>query len=606
MKRQRKILALVAGAVATAMMLAACSDPSNPDSSSSAPSAGSATSAAPTDTAGGDQSSAAGPSSSAGTGDSGQSSSGSSAAPTSGGGSGSAEGASGTPAEDGKADASAAGTLNLFMYQKPNGLFNPLKGASGPDQEVISLVYEGLMTPDPSGKLVPLLADGMPTVSADAKTFTFKIKKGLKWSDGQPVTSKDVLFTYTRSADPNMDKGQYAWYTTVEGIDDYASGKAKTISGFSAPDDYTFVMKLTTPNVGIVGLIGAVGILPEHVVGKLPIKTFTDDPYFAKPTVGTGPFTVAEFKTDQYVHLTANPNFRYQVGVKDVFIKILTSDVATQQLQTGEIDATTIAPVDLDVVKGFAGVKVDAIDTPGFVRAAWNQSQERFKDPKVLQAFLYGTDRKSIVDGALKGQATVRNSVFGPPWQSPDLNQYPYDPAKAKQLLQEAGWDSSKPVELSWISAGNPDRDAAAQVMQNQLKNVGIDIKLNQVQSSWFSTEVPAGKFDMIIYGGGDYTSEPANVIPITTCQEPGKGPNNGLYCNKDFTAAAMKANQTTDLAERTSLYQAASKLENADPSQMWLFSPKNLWAVSDKFQNYQPTPLGASWFEAWNWKKAS
>lgn len=605
MKRQRKIMALVAGAVASALILGACSDPSNPVTASSTPAA-SATSAA--STAAGDTSSA-GAASSAATGGSESPAASSEASGSAGGTDGGAAaggGATGTPAEAGKADANAAGTLNLFMYQKPKGLFNPLAGASGPDQEVISLVYEGLMTPDPSGKLVPLLADGTPEVSADAKTFTFKIKKGLLWSDGQPLTSKDVLFTYTRSADPNMEKGQFAWYTDVEGIADYASGKAKTISGFSTPDDQTFQIKLTKPNIGILGQIGAVGILPEHVVGKLPIKTFADDPYFAKPTVGSGPFTVAEFKTDQYVHLTANPNFRYQVGVKDVFIKILTSDVATQQMQTGELDATTIAPVDLDTVKGFAGVKVVTVETPGFVRAAWNQSQKRFQDPKVKQAFLYGTDRKSLVEGALKGQATVRNSVFGPPWQADDLNQYPYDPAKAKQLLTEAGWDSSKSVDLAWISAGNPDRDAAAAVMQNQLKNIGINLKLDQVQGSWFSTNVPLGKFDMIIYGGGDYTSEPANVIPITSCQEPGKGPNNGLFCDKAYQEVIVKANETTDAAARKAAYQKASEMENANPSQMWLYTPKSLWAVSDKFLNYQAAPLSASWFEAWKWKKAS
>ncbi|WP_029138702.1 ABC transporter substrate-binding protein [Nakamurella lactea] len=596
MKRQRKMLAMVAGIVAAAMVLSACSDPSNPaDETTSAatgqtssPAAGTTEASSAADTAATSGGTAA-----------------TSAATT--GGAEATEGTTGTPAEAGQAAANATGTLNLFMYQKPNGFFNPLHGASGPDQEVISLVYEPLLIASPSGALVPDLADGTPTISSDAKTFTFKIKKGVLWSDGQPLTSKDVLFTYTRAADPNMDLSRAATlFSTVEGIDDFASGKAKTISGFSTPDDQTFVIKLTEPNVGFLGQIGTIEILPEHVVGKLPIKTFTQDPYFAKPTVGTGPFTVAEFKTDQYVHLTANPNFRYQVGVKDVFLKILTSDVATQQLQTGELDLTNIAPVDLDVVKGFDGVTVDTIDTAGFVRAAWNQSQKRFQDPKVLQAFLYGTDRKSIVEGAIKGQGIVRNSVFGPPWQAADLNDYPYDPDKAKQLLTEAGWDSSQPVELAWISAGNPDRDAAAQVMQNQLKNVGINIELKQVQASWIPDHVSVGKFDMFMYGGGDYTAEPASVIPITSCQEPGKGPNNGLYCNKEFSALLTKANQENDLAARTKLYQQASKIENEDPSQMWLYSPKSLWAVGKTFQGFQPQALANSWFEPWNWKKAS
>ena len=596
MRRHRKILAMVVGTVALATAMAACSDPTNPAPTSSAASVSSPSSGSPTSSgAGRSEASSAIASSATATG--GNDPAGNPGGP----------GATGNTAQAGQAAAGASGTLNLFMYQKPNGLFNPLAPASGPDQEVISLVYEALLTTDPTtGELVPLLADGQPQISPDAKTFTFRLKKNLVWSDGSPVTSNDVLFTYTRAADPNDEKGPFNLFSTVVGIDDFASGKAKVISGFSTPDNLTFVVKLTTPNVGFLGQIAQFGILPEHVVGSLPAKTFAEDPYFRKPTVGTGPFQVAEFSTDQFVHLTANPDFRYQIGVKDVFLKILSSDVATQQLQTGEIDATSLAPVDIDTVKGFNGVQVKTVDTPGFVRAAWNQSQKRFQDPRVKQAFLYGTDRKSLVTGALKGQAVIRNSVLGSQWQATNLNQYPYDPAKAKTLLTAAGWDSSQPVDLAWISAGNPDRDAAAAIMQNQLKNVGINIKLNQVQGSWFSTNVPLGKFDMVIYGGGDYSSNPANVIPITSCQQPGKGPNNGLYCDKAYQAVVEQANQTTAADARKALYLKASTMENEDPSQMWLYTPKTLWALSDKFEGFTPQPLATAWFQAWNWKKAA
>ncbi|NNG35763.1 ABC transporter substrate-binding protein [Nakamurella aerolata] len=605
----------MAAGVALALTTTACSsDPTNPNTGGN--NAGAGTTTAPagsgadggqTAASGADSGSGAAGSGAPGSGASG-SGAGASGAPSSGGAGAGAGGAgpTGEPAQPGQAAADAKGTLNLFMYQKPNGLFNPLAGASGPDNEVISLMYQPLLGTDAkTGQLVPELAESMPEVSDDAKTFTFKLKKGLTWSDGKPFTSKDVLTTYQFAANPTMENGPFVNFTQVDGYKDLESGKSKTISGITAPDDSTIVIKLSEPSNGLVNIIASIRILPDHVISKLPIKTFTQDPYFRAPKVGIGPFIVDKYDTDQQVHLTANPNFRYKIGVKDVFLKILTSDVATQQLQTGEIDVSNIAPVDMETVKGFNDVSVTAKEAPGFVRAVWNQSQDRFKDPRVKQAFFYGVDRKAIVEGALQNQGVVRNSVYGAPWQAPDLDQYPYDPEKAKQLLADAKFDTSKPIKLSWIAGGNPDRDAAAQIIQNQLKQVGLNIQLDQVQGSWFSENVPKAKFDMVIYGGGDYTSNPYNAIPITSCQKPGGGPNNGLYCNQKYQDTAIKADRATTPEEAKSLYQQASKMENEDPSQMWLYSPKIVWATSGKVQNFvPPLDLGANWWEPWKWTK--
>lgn len=603
---QRRSLAVVAAGVAFALTATACSnDPTNPNTGGD--NAGAGTTTAPAGSNGaGTQPGAAG-SGAAGAGAAGSGAQGSGAPSSGDAGTGAAgAGPTGEPAQPGQAAAAAKGTLNLFMYQKPNGLFNPLAGASGPDNQVISLMYEPLLGTDAkTGQLVPELAAAMPEVSDDAKTFTFKLRDGLTWSDGKPFTSKDVLTTFQYAADPTMENGPYVAFEQVEGFKDLESGKSKTISGITAPDDKTIVIKLAEPSNGLVNIIASIRILPDHVIKDLPVKTFTRDPYFRAPKVGIGPFVVNKYDTDQQVHLTANPNFRYKVGVKDVYLKILTTDVATQQLQTGEIDVSNISPVDMETVKGFNDVTVVSQEAPGFVRAAWNQSQDRFKDPKVKQAFLMGVDRKSIVEGALQGQGVVRNSVYGPPWQAADLNQYPFDQEKAKQLLAEAKFDTSKPIKLSWIAGGNPDRDAAAQVMQNQLKQIGLNVQLDQVQAQWFTDNVPKGKFDMIIYGGGDYTSNPYNAIPITSCQKPGGGPNNGLYCNRKYQDTAIKADRATTPEEAKSLYQQASKMENEDPSQMWLYSPKIPWAVSGKVQGFvPPLDLGQNWWEPWKWTK--
>ncbi|SDS29555.1 ABC transporter substrate-binding protein [Microlunatus soli] len=499
-----------------------------------------------------------------------------------------------------------SGTINLFMYQKPNGVFGPLASASGPDQQVISLAYDTLMAATPKGELVPAAAASEPKVSDGGKTITFTLRDGLTWSDGKPLTSDDLLFTYTRAADTNAASSQAAYLGGVAGVADYIAGKAKEISGLSAPDEHTFVIKQTEANPALVGQVGMIGILPKHVLEKEPIKDFANNDWFHKPTVTSGPFTFDEYKTDQYVHLTANPKFREPVGVKDVYVKPLTADVATQQLSTGEMDVAWISPNDIDTVKGFQGASVQEVKSTGMVVAGWNQSQKRFADPKVKQAFLYAVDRKGIVKSALAGHGQVRNSVWPEKWSGTDINSYDYDPAKAKQLLKEAKFDFSKPVTLAWIAGGNPDRDAAATVMEQQLNAVGVKLKLKRVQGSYFTDVFTTHKYDMLLYGGGDYGTVPANAGPVTACdQKVPKGPNTGLYCNPELDTAIKAAMLKTDPTEQQAAFEKAAKIENADPALMWLYSLNWVFGVSKRVQNFQPLN-NANYYEPWKWTVTS
>jgi ABC-type transport system substrate-binding protein len=356
----------------------------------------------------------------------------------------------------------------------------------------------------------------------------------------------------------------------------------------------------------VVGRVSTLGIMPEHSLADQPVEEFAKNPWFQAPAVTSGPFTFDEYKTDQYVHLEKNDEFREPVGVDEVYLKPVTADVATQQLSTGEMDIATISPNDVAAVQTFGGVEVEEAKSFGFVRAVWNQDQDRFKDPRVRQAFLMAIDRAGIVDSALAGKGEVRNSVLDPIWSGTDLEAYDYDPDAAKQLLDEAGWDTSQPVELSWIAGSNPDRDAAATVIQDQLKAVGVTVDLNQVQSTYFEGAYRDRTYDMALYGGGDYASEPSNAGPITACDAWNPdGPNNGYYCNEELDGVFAQANAEVDESARASLYEQAAQLENADPSQMWLYSPSTVYGVSDRVQGFVPSSI-TTFFEPWKWTVTS
>lgn len=484
---------------------------------------------------------------------------------------------------------SASGTLNVYLYQKPKQ-FSPLAAANGPDQVVVSLVFDSLLAPDASYKLQPHLAADQPTISSDATTFTFKLRPGLKWSDGKPFTSKDVLFTYNLVANANSGSASAGNYSVVEGYDAVKAGTAKTLSGFSTPDDNTFVIKTIEPNIGLLGLVGVVPIIPEHILGSVPLDQLAKNDFFNNPKVGMGPYQFVAYKTDQYVELRANPNYRSKVNIAKVFLKPVTSDVATAQLGTGEMDIAQISPTDLPTVEKMKNISVIAKAGPGYTRMAWNQTKRQFADARVRQAFLYAVDRKKIVDTVLGGKGTIINSSFMAQALPSGLNDYAYNPEKAKELLKQAGWNPATTVTLAWIP-GQRDRDTSVTVIQSQLQAVGVKVDLKQVQVADLVDSYKTLKFDMVLYGGGAYAVEPWNVRTILGCDTfyPAGG-NIGHFCDKALDQDMQTANKTSDESTRTGLYQKAAQIENDQAAYFWLYTPQTVWAYNTKVKGFQPS----------------
>jgi len=494
-----------------------------------------------------------------------------------------------TKAESTSGDSSASGTLNVYLYQKPKQ-FSPLEADNGPDQVVMSLIFDSLLGPDASYKLQPHLAADQPTISSDATSFTFKLRPGLKWSDGKPFTSKDVLFTYNLLANANSGSASSANYSAVEGYDAVKAGTAKTLSGFSAPDDNTFVIKTSKPNIGLLGLVGVVSMLPEHVLGSVPLDQLAKNDFFNNPKVGMGPYKFVTYKTDQYVELNANRNYRSKVNIAKIFLKPVTSDVATAQLGTGEMDIAQISPTDLPTVQQMKNMAVVAKDGPGYTRIAWNQTKPKFADARVRQAFLYAVDRKKIVNTVLGGKGTVLNSSFMGQALPSGLNDYAYNPTKAKELLKAAGWNSATTVTLAWIP-GQRDRDTSVTIIQSQLKAVGVNVQLKQVQVAEIVDSYTTMKFDIVLYGGGGYATEPWNVHAILGCDAfyPAGG-NLGHFCNKTLDQDMLAANQTADESARMALYQKAAQIENDQAAYFWLYNGQTVWAANTKVKGFQPS----------------
>jgi peptide/nickel transport system substrate-binding protein len=489
------------------------------------------------------------------------------------------------PQESGASGAS----VSIVLYQEPTG-FSPLAPALGANQQVMSMIYQSLMVVDPELRLVPRLAAEVD-VAPNATSFTFHLRKGLKWSDGKPFSSADVLFTHQLLADPKSTSAVAGYY--------------RGVASMTAPDADTFVITTGTPNYGILAQVGVMPILPRHVLGAVPVDRVAGDPFFANPTVGLGPFQFVTYRTGRYVELKANPNFPVRPGIDRVYLKPLTSDVATARLGTGEVDVAPIAPTARPALESFNSLSFKTSADGGFVRIGVNHTQARFADVRVRQALLYGIDRKSIVDKSLPGVGRVRDSSFDPSVSGGGIEKYGYDPDKARQLLTEAGWDSSRTVRLSWIPGSNQDRDAAALAVRSQLAEIGVDVELKRLDTSGVTDMLKKADFDLYLFGGGDYAVDSWNVNAIEGCDT--FYPNGGnivKFCDPALDAKMKQANGTTDENTRLALYREAAAIDNEQVPYLWLYTAGGLWAVNKRVENFQPLdPTGGGFWQPEKWR---
>ncbi|MFC0624173.1 ABC transporter substrate-binding protein [Kribbella deserti] len=481
-------------------------------------------------------------------------------------------------------------TVTTSLAAEPVHL-NPMGPFAAADTAVLTLLQDTLLVANQQGKYLPRLAESW-TISPDAKTFTFRLRPGQVWSDGQPFTAKDVVFTLTSFAHPKVASPQSTRLSNVAGYADLQAGKANTLAGVTAQGADTVQIKLANPDAGFLSLLAAgmyFFILPEHVLGKIEPAKLMKDPWFLKPTVSIGPFTFGELQPDQRVVLNKNPKFRTPVAFDRIILNILKTEVATGQLGTGEIDIAPVGPLERKNVEGLDGVRVESIESPGFNRIALNMRHDYLKDKRVRQALVYGMDRQGAIDAALGGNGKVLNSAFMTEWAKPaGLQEYAYNPDKAKQLLADAKWDPNQ-VLIAPYDPLQTDRAAVLTVLTENLKKIGVKLQPRPFDPS-AGSPLDKGDWDLFLFGGGVYGIDPATLVPILTCEQAyPKGGNIPGYCSAELDKAMSEGARTASQEARAKAYRRAAQIENEDVPYLWTARPMALTGVRDRVQGYVP-----------------
>jgi peptide/nickel transport system substrate-binding protein len=487
--------------------------------------------------------------------------------------------------------AAAQSTISGGFDVGPGGLqgnFNPLSATAG--YTWLSLYFEPLITNDAKlEKFVGALASSY-TVSDDKLTYTFKLVDA-KWHDGKPFTSADVKFTFATAK--NGATG------TV------FAARLGAVASVETPDAKTVVLKLSQPNAGLLATLTQLMMLPEHALKDIPADQLAKHEWWVKTPIGTGPYKFARYVTDQYVELTANADYRAGKPVTDRIINryFANTAAAVAALRSGEIAFTYVEADDVATFRDNAAFRV--IDGNSYVvnYVGFNQETPLFKDVKVRQAVMYAINRDAIIKALYNGAATPANCGYVVDSFVPkDIEKYAYDPAKAKQLLAEAGWDKingSKPITfLTYYNTPQAANVMAA--IQSMLAQVGINVVPRAVDVATYNGLIYAKTPDLtqfpLVYAGLQNGPDPSAInIGLNEKQIPPNGANFLHIRMPDVTAAFDAAMGEVNDSKRFDRYQAVCKAMNKDLPWATMWVANRYGVASKKLVNFTwiPAPAG-------------
>ena len=487
---------------------------------------------------------------------------------------------------------------------------NPMLTADNVSSNRISIQFLSLLDINPDDALAfPSLATQVPTrenggISQDGLTYTFKLRNDVKWHDGQQFTAKDVVFTYQ-----TLMKKELASPRTADLVERIAS--------VSNPDDYTVVFKLNkivAPFLVSNCASAGYGIVPQHILGSVAVDQLKQHPFSTgDPTVsvGTGPFKFKEWVKDDHATFVKNPSYFLGEPALDSYISKVVKDTnaVVASLKTGEADWGTGIPLaSYEDMQKQQNVTVSKYDQYNFEFSAFQIDPAKstlFQQKEVRQALTYALDREAMAQAIYIGLATVAQGTeptlsFA---YAPDQMKvkYAYDPQKATQLLDSAGWvaggdgirakDGKKLQFTIWTNAGNKARESLITVMQQQWKAIGVDATPKTEDFASLVTRITETHDFEVAMLGFIWDIDPDQGTMWATKSYTG-GFNLGKYSNPQVDKLIESGLTELDTAKRKQIYIDMQNAVLEDAPSIILVFPQGLAAASKRLHNCKPNAV--------------
>lgn len=494
----------------------------------------------------------------------------------------------------------------------PSGAFTPYFQQSGYDGNVSSLLYTPLVTVDDEGVPQPGLAEKWE-VSPDSLTYTFHLRKDLKFSDGSPLTSEDVAFTWTILNDKSYDGDSQVNTLGVKGSAAYKDGSATSIEGIKVTDPQTISVTLDKPNAAALVLLGS-DVLSKAYYGKDYKQGNLDymKQLSSKP-LGTGPYKLEKFIPGQEVRFTANENYYGEKPKTKNFIYKTSEGDTWQYLETGEVDYASFSATteNIDKLKSLGFVNIVPYTPSTYSYLQLNFEHKALDDKKVRQALTYGLDRQSIYVDANQGAGVVANIPSSPiswAYTEDNINPYKFDTEKAKSLLDEAGWtvgaggirekDGEK-LKIHYLGTKSKNTDIFIAVAKENFAALGVEFE-PEVFADFNSlvSKVEGGDYDMVSFSTPLLTDPSDGLLQFVDGEIKG-------YDNPKFKELYEKGLATTDMEERKAIYKEIFQLLNDDLPVIFTNYKKSVYAYNARIENLSISPFYglASSLPNWNLK---
>ena len=485
---------------------------------------------------------------------------------------------------------------------------NPILESTDSANEIDSMIFNGVMTVDPKTlKPIPDLAESYSS-SADQLTWTFKLRKDVKWQDGVPFTAEDVKFSYETYADPKVNSPRQTDFESIKEI--------------KLLDKYTIQIVLKKPYSPFLYLPMGYFIVPKHILEGQDINNSA----FNRKPLGTGPFKFKEWVSGDHVTVVRNDDyFKGKPYLDSIITKVVPNGPALlAQAEAGQLDRANVPAPEVDRMRDVAAKEhlklYERLDF-GYTYIGWNLKNPLFADKRVRQALTMAIDRGLILEKIYKGLGTIATShiVPGVAWAyTDDVPQYPYDPAKAKKLLGDLGWkpgsdgilekDGKKFSFTIMANEGNVMRKGVMLYVQQQLAKIGIDVKVQTIEWSTFIKQyVDKKKFDAIVLGWTGMGPDPDDYSLWNSEDADVDDTFNFVgYKNKEVDKLLQAARNTMEPDKRAEYYAKTQKIIAEELPYTFLVYTKQVDAFSEKVKGgIFPSPLGfiPFWEKVWKEK---
>jgi peptide/nickel transport system substrate-binding protein len=468
---------------------------------------------------------------------------------------------------------------------------NPVIANDSASGTINDQVFNGLVKYDKDIKLIGDLA-GRWTIANGGKTITFHLRKGVKWHDGAEFTAEDCLFTYKKLIDPNVVTPYGSSYMDVL--------KAEVV------DKHTFRVTYREPFSPALES-WAMGIIPKHLLDGKDINTDA----FNRNPVGTGPYKFKEWIAGQKIVLVANNDYFEGRPNIDQFIYRIIPDSSTmfQELLFGGVDFMGLTPLQFLRKSETRRIRENynkfRYPANGYTYMGYNLSNPLFKDTKVRQALSYAINRQNIIDGIMLGLGQPCTGPFSHvSWAyNPDARTYAHDPERARAMLSEAGWKvrpqdgflarDGRPFRFTILTnQGNNERIRTAEILQQNLKAIGIDVNIRVMEWQAFLEQIDKRSFDAIILGWS--MGRDPDLYDIWHSSKVKKGEYNFIgYKNPEIDRLLVEGRRSFDIEKRKKIYYRIHAILAEEQPYAFLYVPDALPIAHKRFKGIEAAPLG-------------